>query len=224
MPEIFCIRLCSRAIPVIERLNQHSMHVPVRHLRYRFYRRQGCKQRLGVLERRAHLVSVCDHYLLASLRIVPDDQRLTTLDVFLVVSHRQSVSDLLIFSFFGIEGGGDIYGNVLGRIMQHTTVNDRDAHSFLQWNLFFFNTAYGFLHPVDILVQTVSKLLCMSGVRQLAQMPHRRNFFCVKSYHVLWLVLSGSPGGCLPAVNWELYAVRQDHNLIQRFWSSEIRV
>ena len=89
-------------ILVTECLNQHSLQVPVRQPCHRFYHRQGRKQRLGVLERRTHLVPVCACHLLISLRIVPDDQRLTTLDVFLVVSHRQSVSDLLIFSFFGL--------------------------------------------------------------------------------------------------------------------------
>ena len=55
------------------------------------------------------------------LWIVPDDQRLAALDVFLVVSRHQSVSDLLILSFFGLGRSGDIHGNVLGGIMQHTT-------------------------------------------------------------------------------------------------------
>ena len=54
------------------------------------------------------------------LWIVPDDQRLAALDVFLVVSRHQSVSDLLILSFFGLGRSGDIHGNVLGGIMQHT--------------------------------------------------------------------------------------------------------
>ena len=59
-----------------------------------------------------------------SLRIVPDDQRLAALDVFLVVSHQQSVSDPLILSFSGLAEGGDIHGSVLGGIMQHTTSYD----------------------------------------------------------------------------------------------------
>ena len=87
----------------------------------RFYHLQSRKQRLGVLERRAHLVPVCAGYLLVPLRIVPDDQRLTTLDVFLVVSHRQSVSDLLILGFFGIWRDVDVHGNVLGGIMRQTS-------------------------------------------------------------------------------------------------------
>ena len=45
---------------------------PVRQPCHRFYHRQDCKQRLGVLERRAHLVPVCTRYLLVSLRIIPD--------------------------------------------------------------------------------------------------------------------------------------------------------
>ena len=53
-----------------------------------------------------------------SLRIVPDDQRLATLDVFLVVSHCQSVYDPPILGFFSPEGDVDIQGNMLGRIMQ----------------------------------------------------------------------------------------------------------
>ena len=53
---------------------------------------------------------------------VPDDQRLAALDVFLVVSHHQSASDPLILSFFGLGRSGDIHGNVLGGIMQHTTL------------------------------------------------------------------------------------------------------
>ena len=57
-----------------------------------------------------------------SLRIVPDDQCLTTLDVFLVVSHRQSVSDLLILGFFGIWRDVDVHGNVLGGIVQQSSL------------------------------------------------------------------------------------------------------
>ena len=56
--------------------------------------------------------------LLAPFGIVPDDQRLATLDVFLVVSHQQSASDPLILSFFGCRQSGDTHGNVLGGIMQ----------------------------------------------------------------------------------------------------------
>ena len=89
-------------IPVTERLDQRAQQVPVRQPCHRFYHCQGRKQRFGVLERRARLVPVYTRYLLVSLRIVPDGQRLTALDVFLVVSHRQPVSDLLIFSFFGL--------------------------------------------------------------------------------------------------------------------------
>ena len=113
-------------IPVTERLNQHSLQVPVRQPCHRFYHCQDRKQRFGVLERCNHLVPVCARHILVFLRIVPDDQRLATLDVFLVVSHRQSVSDLLIFSFFGLEVDEDIHDNALGKIMQHATV----IHSF----------------------------------------------------------------------------------------------
>ena len=50
-----------------------------------------------------HLVLVCTSLLLISLRIVPDDQCLTTtLDVFPVVVIYHCVYDLLIFSFFGL--------------------------------------------------------------------------------------------------------------------------
>ena len=102
-----------------------SLQVSVRQSSHRFYHCQSCKYRLVILERRAHLVSVCDHCLPVSLRIVPDDQCLATSDVFPVVSHRQPVSDLLIFSFFGLEVCEDVHGNTLGRIMQHTiTAND----------------------------------------------------------------------------------------------------
>ena len=59
-------------IHVTERLNQHSLQMPVRQPCHRFYHRQDCKQRLGVLERRTHLVPVCTRYLLVSLRIIPD--------------------------------------------------------------------------------------------------------------------------------------------------------
>ena len=107
-------------IPVAGRLNQHSLQMPVQQPRHRFYRRQGRKQRLGVPGRCAHLVPVCSRHLLVYLRIVPDDQRLATLDVFLVVNHRQSVYDPLILGFFGLEVGEDIHGNTLGRIMQQT--------------------------------------------------------------------------------------------------------
>ena len=60
------------------------------------------KQRLGVPGRCTHLVPVCARHLIVYLRIVPDDQRLATLDVFLVVNHQQSVYDLLILGFFSL--------------------------------------------------------------------------------------------------------------------------
>ena len=54
------------------------------------------------------------------LGIVLDNQRLAALDAFLVVSHLQSVSDLLILSFFDFRRIGNAYGNVLDGIMQQT--------------------------------------------------------------------------------------------------------
>ncbi len=56
-----------------------------------------------------------------NLPVHPDDQRLTTVDVFPAVRHRQSVSDLLILGFFSLEVGEDIHGNALRIIMQHAT-------------------------------------------------------------------------------------------------------
>ena len=43
-------------------------------------------------------------------------ERLTTLDVFPVVSHRQPVSDLLILGFFGFRRSGDAHGDVQGEL------------------------------------------------------------------------------------------------------------
>ena len=87
--------------------------------RRRFYHRQGSKWWLGALERRARLVLVCG--ILVPLRIVFDDQRLAALGVFLIVSHLQSASDLLILSFFGLEEGR-IFIVVLEGIMQQTNI------------------------------------------------------------------------------------------------------
>ena len=42
------------------------------------------------------------------------------------------MSDLLILGFFNLEGSGDVYGNVLGRIMQHATIYAKVTnHPFL---------------------------------------------------------------------------------------------
>ena len=95
------------------------LQIPVRQTCHRFYHRHGRRQQLGVPERRTRLVLICTCYLLTSLQIVPDDQHLATLDVFPVGSHRQSVSDLLILGFFGLEVDENIHGDALGRIMQH---------------------------------------------------------------------------------------------------------
>ena len=82
----------------------------------------GLQIAIRVPGRCAHLVPVCSRHLLVYLRIVTDDQRLATLDVFLVVSHRQSVSDLLILGFFGLWRDVDVHGNMLGGIMQQPTL------------------------------------------------------------------------------------------------------